>query len=329
MVARDGRRGGGCGVRAPCRGRSTGRSRPRARSRWSGSRRCSGRCGFWAWRKTRLRQFVCKYSGDHWEEFYESLFGYEAKLAARARWGRGDRAKPRVKFAPWREPMIAWLDAKVRALREAKEKKKLEQIEEKGLCAQGENLLVARRKARRTAEAMVATASDARVSVGRKGGKPVSLAEAMREAAARGPETVLDKPRKGPRRRRLRRHPPTCSSARSPGSLVGLAAGGGVPRSWMHQNQMFSTEDLQKLGSQTYQGISESVKKGDIKGIQKKARSGGWEYDSREALAAKSSRREPASARLPCPSPPWSHHSGAGAAGLALIALVRSSAGRG
>ena len=35
-----------------------------------------------------LRQFVCKYSGNRWEEFYEALFGYEAKIQARQRWGR-------------------------------------------------------------------------------------------------------------------------------------------------------------------------------------------------------------------------------------------------
>ena len=36
-----------------------------------------------------IRQFVCKYSGHRWEEFYESLFGYDAKLQARHHWGRG------------------------------------------------------------------------------------------------------------------------------------------------------------------------------------------------------------------------------------------------
>lgn len=30
-----------------------------------------------------LRHFVAKYAGTHWEGFYEALFGYEAKRAAR------------------------------------------------------------------------------------------------------------------------------------------------------------------------------------------------------------------------------------------------------
>ena len=36
----------------------------------------------------KLRQFVCKYSENRWEEFYEALFGYEAKMRARETWGR-------------------------------------------------------------------------------------------------------------------------------------------------------------------------------------------------------------------------------------------------
>ena len=41
-----------------------------------------------------LRQFVCKYSGPHWESFYEALFGYEAKLAARQRCSGATVQKP-------------------------------------------------------------------------------------------------------------------------------------------------------------------------------------------------------------------------------------------
>ena len=30
-----------------------------------------------------VQQFVVKYSGNHWEEFFEAVFGYEAKIKAR------------------------------------------------------------------------------------------------------------------------------------------------------------------------------------------------------------------------------------------------------
>jgi hypothetical protein len=58
-----------------------------------------------------LRQFVCKYGGERWEPFYEALFGYDAKLLAREKWGRNDRDLPRKKHATWREPLIRAMDA--------------------------------------------------------------------------------------------------------------------------------------------------------------------------------------------------------------------------
>ncbi len=101
-----------------------------------------------------IRQFVCKYSGDRWEEFFEKLFDYEAKLSARE-WSRGERGKAREKFRAWREPIVGWIDGKQRARREAKEVKYLRKVEEQGLKAQGVTVIEARQRAERTAEALV------------------------------------------------------------------------------------------------------------------------------------------------------------------------------
>ncbi len=109
-----------------------------------------------------LRQFVCKYSGDRWEELYEQLFGYEAKIAAREAWGRGDRGRRRPKFRSWRDPVVHWIDAKVKAVREAKERKHLEKIEQQGLQATGMTMAEARRKAEQNAAAMVHGAAEIR-----------------------------------------------------------------------------------------------------------------------------------------------------------------------
>src|SRR5262249_4265187 len=62
-----------------------------------------------------IRQFVCKYSGQHWEEFFEALFGYEALLQARKLWSRPEGGKPRPTFAAWRDPLVQWIDARQRA----------------------------------------------------------------------------------------------------------------------------------------------------------------------------------------------------------------------
>src|SRR5262249_54102555 len=107
-----------------------------------------------------LRQFVSKYSGERWEEFYEALFGYEAKLQARDKWGRGERGRLRKTFGAWRDPVVRWIDAKQQSRRGAREKKLLQKIEEKSLEAKGVNLMTARRQAQRAAEAMVTMAAE-------------------------------------------------------------------------------------------------------------------------------------------------------------------------
>jgi hypothetical protein len=84
-----------------------------------------------------LRQFVAKYAGRDWEEFYEALFGYEAKLSARAVLLRGGSAGVREKFAGWREPAIALIDRVEKARRESRERRLLEQVEQARLVAAG------------------------------------------------------------------------------------------------------------------------------------------------------------------------------------------------
>ena len=107
-----------------------------------------------------LRQFVCVHSGTHWEEFYEALFGYDAKREARLRWGRTEGSGSRPRFAVWRDPIADWLDAAIAKRRKADQVATLGKIEERNLLSLGVNLVSARRKARRSALAMVATAAD-------------------------------------------------------------------------------------------------------------------------------------------------------------------------
>ncbi|WP_171472773.1 serine/threonine-protein kinase [Frigoriglobus tundricola] len=60
----------------------------------------------------QLREFVCKYGGPGWEPFFEALFGFEAKLAARALRagappGRGS-GTPSGASRSWRGPTPGW-----------------------------------------------------------------------------------------------------------------------------------------------------------------------------------------------------------------------------
>jgi hypothetical protein len=93
-----------------------------------------------------IRQFVCTYSGDHWEGFYEALFGYDAKIVARKKWGLNSRELPRARHSTWRDPLIRFLEFLEDARRRRKEKRQLKMLERKKLKAQEE------RKAKELAE---------------------------------------------------------------------------------------------------------------------------------------------------------------------------------
>ncbi|MHB8878144.1 MAG: protein kinase domain-containing protein [Myxococcaceae bacterium] len=77
-----------------------------------------------------LRQFVCKYAGHDWEPFYEALFGYEAKLLARARWGRDEKNLPRKRRGVWRDPLVKWMDRRLEARQRAKDQRQLDRLEQ-------------------------------------------------------------------------------------------------------------------------------------------------------------------------------------------------------
>ena len=107
-----------------------------------------------------VRQFVCKYSGPRWEEFYEALFGYEALLVARKLWSRLESGKPRPTHAAWRDPVVQWIEARQRARKEAKERKHLQMIERKKLEAEGASAAEAKAKAEEAAAVMVSAAAE-------------------------------------------------------------------------------------------------------------------------------------------------------------------------
>ncbi|MBP86656.1 MAG: hypothetical protein CMJ64_08070 [Planctomycetaceae bacterium] len=61
-----------------------------------------------------LRNFIAKFSGDTWEEFYEALFGFEAKLQARAYRG-AEGVRPGKRFRAWREMLINRFESRLRS----------------------------------------------------------------------------------------------------------------------------------------------------------------------------------------------------------------------
>jgi hypothetical protein len=102
-----------------------------------------------------LQQFVCKFSGHHWEEFYETLFGYEALLEAREAWGKAGSGRRRPHHAAWRDPVVRWLEGQQKARQAARERKHLAKLEAKALQARGVSAAEAQAQAEEAAEVIV------------------------------------------------------------------------------------------------------------------------------------------------------------------------------
>ena len=113
-----------------------------------------------------VRRFACRQAGPRWEEFFEALFGYDALRDARSRWGADAGGKRRARFAPWRDPIIDAIDARIDARRRDRDRVLFQAIEERGLEARGINLMTARRKGRRISEAIVLYAHQFRRQTG-------------------------------------------------------------------------------------------------------------------------------------------------------------------
>ncbi|AMV27078.1 Serine/threonine-protein kinase PknB [Gemmata sp. SH-PL17] len=109
-----------------------------------------------------LRQFVAKFAGRDWEEFFETLFGYEAKLAARTVLLRGGAAGVRETHAAWREPIIATMERIEKSRKDSRERKLLLAVERANLLAAGANAQTAEDQARAAADAMVRAADEIR-----------------------------------------------------------------------------------------------------------------------------------------------------------------------
>jgi eukaryotic-like serine/threonine-protein kinase len=121
-----------------------------------------------------IQQFVAKYSGRDWEEFFEALFGFEAKLSTRALLLRGNSAGLREKYAAWREPLVNLIDRIEQARKEARERKLLKVVEEARLLATGIGLQDAQNQASDAVNALLLHADAVRrADVRREAGRPI------------------------------------------------------------------------------------------------------------------------------------------------------------
>lgn len=130
----------------------------------------------------QVREFVSKFGGPDWEPPFEALFGYEALLAARTSRGAvaGDAWH---RHAAWRDPIVAWADARLEARRQSRERDLLRKVEAKALEAEGLTRTEAEDQAAELAVAMVDQASAAKKA--RREGKPVDIRGVVKAARSR------------------------------------------------------------------------------------------------------------------------------------------------
>ena len=102
-----------------------------------------------------IRGFVAKFSGSRWEEFYETIFGYEEKINARRLYGKGERGRDRKRFGVWRDWLIAWIDHKLEDRKADREQRLLAKLEARALEARGVQASEASRQARNSAANVV------------------------------------------------------------------------------------------------------------------------------------------------------------------------------
>jgi len=105
--------------------------------------------------ESAIHGLVARASGEGWEDFFEALFGYEALVAARILWTRGDDGRDRPRFRPWRDPIVRWVLDRLRLRSQADERRQLEQDLEKAMLAEGVSAPIARQRARNGAKIMV------------------------------------------------------------------------------------------------------------------------------------------------------------------------------
>lgn len=133
----------------------------------------------------QLRLFVARYAGRNWEEFFEALFGYEAKIDARNRLLRGESAGQRERFAGWREPIVGVLDRIERARRAKQERSVLVKVEQERLIATGLTPRAARYRAEDAAEAILDQAAAYHSAEGVRKAKALSACDLSKIGTSR------------------------------------------------------------------------------------------------------------------------------------------------
>ncbi len=105
-----------------------------------------------------VQDFFGRFSGEHWQEFFEEFFPYEEMMRQRVRLAQQDKMKARKRWATWRDPLVRWLDKIEETRRAAKETAHMAKVETERLKAEGLSDEEAKAKAGEEASKLVGEA---------------------------------------------------------------------------------------------------------------------------------------------------------------------------
>lgn len=114
--------------------------------------------------ESTIQTFVAKYAGNHWEEFFESLFGYSAKRRVREELSKSEVGKKKPKFRAWRDELSDNLDGRLESFSSEDDRRHLQEVEQAGLVAEGVAAKDAKAQAAQMAEAIVDHGDSIRVA---------------------------------------------------------------------------------------------------------------------------------------------------------------------
>jgi len=100
-----------------------------------------------------IRAFVVDAAGDRWDEVFELLYGYPAKVQARTAFA--DKVATRPTFAGWRDGLVRRFDAAIDGRKQARDKKLLLAVETARLKAEGLSAAEAKSQAADAADDLV------------------------------------------------------------------------------------------------------------------------------------------------------------------------------
>lgn len=89
--------------------------------------------------ESAVQSFVAKYAGEQWEEPFELLFGYDDKIRQREQLLGQERFRRMPRYAGWRDPVIRWIDGKLRQAADRTRAKHLSRVEAASLVAEGKD----------------------------------------------------------------------------------------------------------------------------------------------------------------------------------------------